>query len=89
MMSAVLWGELADKNAMEASIRGSGLDWTIVRPVNLTNGTPSGSWTIVDASEPVGLRDQISRRDLATGLLAILADPSSIGQAFVVRSRSP
>lgn len=39
---AVLAPQLADSEAQEAVVRGSDLDWTIIRPVSLTDGTPDG-----------------------------------------------
>lgn len=84
VMGSVLCGELADKNGMEALLHTSGLDWTILRPVNLTYGLPTGRWRIVDPSCRLGLGDRICRADVAACMLAMLADPGSIGRTLVI-----
>jgi uncharacterized protein YbjT (DUF2867 family) len=79
VMGGILRGELADKDGMEAAIRGSGLDWTIVRPVNLKDGPPTGR-LVVDLSGKLGFGDWIARGDIAAFMLAMLDDPGSIGR---------
>lgn len=59
-------------------LRGSGLDWTVVRGPVLTDGPRTGSyrvgWVGVDAST------KISRADLAEHLLAEVGDDRRVGQ---------
>ena len=63
--------------AAEESIRGSSLDWTIVRPPRLTNEPATGAYrTAIDQNLPRGLT--VSRADLAAYLLAIIGDPATI-----------
>lgn len=84
LMSALLWGELADKNAMERAVSVSFLDWTVVRPVNLTDG-PSSAWMLADASRRIGLRDTIARSGVAAFMLAALDDDRErIGRAILL-----
>lgn len=91
MMGAVLWGELADKNAMETVIRTSGLDWTLVRPVNLTDtGTEGagtqGGWRTDDPPHALGFGDWVARRDVAAFMLAALDDPARVTRTVLLRS---
>lgn len=85
VMGGLLWGELADKNAMEAVIRASGLDWTIVRPVNLKDSPATGRW-MVDHPGRLGFGDWIPRGDVAAFMLATPDDPGSIGHAYLVKA---
>ncbi len=41
-MNTILRGVMKDKAAMEAELRHSALDWTIIRPAGLTDGEPKG-----------------------------------------------
>jgi uncharacterized protein YbjT (DUF2867 family) len=86
MMRTLLWGELADKNAMEAVIRVSGLDWTLARPVNLTDAAATGRWLTDSPTRTVGIGDWIARRDVAAFLLAALEDPATIARAYLLRN---
>jgi len=73
----------ADKAAGEALIRRSGLEWTIVHPVGLTNGPLTGTYR---AGERLALRGfpTISRADTAHFLLSQLDDRSYIGKVVVI-----
>lgn len=82
LMGTLLSGELADKNAMEAVVRASLLDWTLLRPVNLDNGPPRG-W-VVDPPARIGLRDRIPRADVAAFMLAALEDPDALGRSVLI-----
>jgi putative NADH-flavin reductase len=63
----------ADMRRAEALIEATDLDWTIVRPPALTDGPATGMYrTAVDANLPHGFR--VSRADLATCMLALIAD---------------
>jgi putative NADH-flavin reductase len=67
----------ADMRAGESAVRDSGLDWTIVRPPALTSKPASGKYrTAIDRNLPHGFR--VSRADLATCLLALVDDPTSV-----------
>lgn len=79
-----LLGEvMADKEIQEAAVRGSGLDWTIVRPVKLTNGPRSGR-TAIGPALRWGLGARVSRADVATAILDTLSDTKTIGAALTV-----
>jgi uncharacterized protein YbjT (DUF2867 family) len=62
----------ADLARMEAVYADSGLDWTAVRPVTLTNGPWTGRVREVEA---FGLRDAIARADVAHWLLGRVSGP--------------
>lgn len=68
------------KRAANASVRDSGLDWTIIEPGTLTDGRASGK---VALSEGVDIADaKISRADVAAVVVAALADPRSTGRTL-------
>ncbi len=79
----LLWlmqGEkMRDKERMEALIRRSGVDWTILRPPALSNGPRTGRYRL-----GTGLRmrvtSKISRADLADGLLQQIGDATYVRQ---------
>jgi putative NADH-flavin reductase len=65
--------EYEDKEAQEQLIRQSTLDWTIVRPARLTNGSRTGNYRM-KASLEFSLQSSISRADVADCLLKQLTD---------------
>lgn len=68
-----------DKDAQEATIRDSDLDWTIVRPVVLTNGSRSGNYKVI--TDPRRWRNGlISRADVADFIVSQIADDAYIGK---------
>jgi len=72
-----------DKRHMEAVVRASGLDWTIVRPPRLTDTPRTGTYrTAADRNVAGGLR--ISRADLADCVLRCLANPTTAHAAISV-----
>jgi putative NADH-flavin reductase len=67
----------ADMRAGENEIRGSDLDWTIVRPPSLNDKQATGSYrTAIDQNLPHGF--SVSRADLAAYMLALVDDPASV-----------
>ncbi|MGH6950254.1 MAG: NAD(P)-dependent oxidoreductase [Vitreimonas sp.] len=87
LMRVLLWGERADKSAMESAVTASLLDWTIVRPVNLTDGPPAG-WSLAHVSRRIGLRDTIPRTDVAAFMLAALHDDREmLGRSLILVGR--
>lgn len=58
---------MADKERQETLVKASGLDWTIVQPVALTDAPPIGRW-LASTSGEIGLQ-KICRGDLALFLL--------------------
>ncbi len=70
-------GVVADASAMERIFAASGLDWTIVRPPQLTDKPHTGKYRVRDAHlPPFGFT--ISRADVADCFLKTVADPASI-----------
>ncbi|HKW76490.1 MAG TPA: SDR family oxidoreductase [Terriglobales bacterium] len=76
-------GIVADSSAMERLVRESKLDWTIVRPPELTNKPPRGKYRVREGHLPhFGFR--ISRADLADFMIKAAEDGSSIHKTFGV-----
>jgi putative NADH-flavin reductase len=72
--------EYADKDLMEEIIRGSDLDWVIVRPMLLTNGPWTGDYRVGEDLMP-GLQPFISRADVVEFLLRQLRDDAFLRRA--------
>ncbi|KOU29671.1 epimerase [Streptomyces sp. WM6372] len=73
----------ADLAVMEATIRASGTEWTVVRPPRLLNKPHTGRYRRVIGANVPDART-ISRADVADALLASLTDPSTAGRAVGV-----
>jgi putative NADH-flavin reductase len=70
-------GVVIDATAMERIITGSGLDWTILRPPQLTDKPHTGKYRLRDGHlPPFGFN--IPRADVADCFLKTLPDPTSI-----------
>lgn len=69
---------------MEATIRASGTEWTVIRPPRLLNKPRTGYRRVIGANVPNART--ISRADVADALLASLTDPSTTHQAVGVAS---
>ena len=81
----VLRGVYHDKTRQEAVVRGGGLDWTLVRPVMLTNGPAKGVAAVRASTDPTErYAGTISRADVADWCLGELADGRHRGQAPVI-----
>jgi putative NADH-flavin reductase len=65
--------EYEDKEAQEQLIQQSTLDWTIVRPSRLTNGSRRGRYRMKSSLE-FSLQSSISRADVADCMLRQLTD---------------
>ena len=73
----------ADKSVQERLILNSDRDWTIVRPVVLTNGPLTGRYEVLN--EPRDWRNGfISRADVADFVVRALQDSATIGEAPVI-----
>lgn len=65
-----------DKDRQEALIQASGLDWTIVRPAQLTNGKRTGTYR--ELYNLTGFKmSTISRADVADSILTHIQDPET------------
>jgi uncharacterized protein YbjT (DUF2867 family) len=68
---------VAAKRDADAALRGSGLDWTILRPTRLTNDEGTG---LVELAEHVDReRGAIPRADVAAAVVAVLEEDRTIG----------
>lgn len=83
ILARVLRDSISDMAAMEAYIRASNLDWTIVRPPRLTDRSGSGRYrSRRDGNVRWG--NTIARADLSYAMLDLLDDPTAIGQTISV-----
>ena len=73
----VLRSEVADKEAMEAILERSALDWTVVRVGLLHDGPSRGAWRAADDGSIQGM-GRIARADVAAFMLDQLDDASWI-----------
>jgi uncharacterized protein YbjT (DUF2867 family) len=71
---------LRAKGKADEELRGSGLEYSIVRPTGLTDEPGAGTVEIADQVE----RGQISRDDVASVLMAVLHEPATIGKTFAL-----
>jgi uncharacterized protein YbjT (DUF2867 family) len=79
MIGALLRDTYLDLAEMEAQIRDSGTQWTVVRPPKLVDKPLTGRYrTVLGGNVPRGYT--ISRADVAHYLLVALADPATVGQ---------
>lgn len=68
------------KRDADIALRGSGLDWTILRPGGLTDDAPTGLITLAEKVD----RAQIPRADVAALIAAVLDRPDTIGKQWEV-----
>lgn len=83
LVRAMLGEKMRDKDRMEALVRASGADWTLVRPPALTNGQASGRYCSGIDLKP-GITGHLARADLAAFILQAAEQGQYIGQAPVV-----
>jgi DNA-binding transcriptional MerR regulator/uncharacterized protein YbjT (DUF2867 family) len=74
----------AAKRVADETLRSTDLDWTILRPGQLTDAPPTGRILLGD-SLPL---HQIPRSDIAMLAITVLDEPASIGRAWEVTSGS-
>ena len=79
----VLREHMADKEKQEALVKTSGLDWTLIQPVGLTDGPATHNW-LADTSGAIR-RQQMSRADVAAFLVSLVGD-KNYSQATVALS---
>jgi putative NADH-flavin reductase len=73
LMPVFFRGAMPDKEGMEAQLRRSDLDWTIVRPAGLTDGPQTNSTQIITPESRRHVR-RIARADVAAFILQHLTD---------------
>ena len=66
----------ADKDRQEAVVRGSALDYLLVRPGGLSDKPTTGNFRVLAAHEPAGRGQMITRADVAAFCLAEATRPS-------------
>jgi hypothetical protein len=66
----VLREHMADKEQQEQVVKSSGLDWTLVQPVGLTDGPATNIW-LADARGVIR-GQQMSRADVAAFLVSLI-----------------
>lgn len=83
LMRLLLQDLYTDKEAGEAALRGSGLDWTLVYPVTLTDGPGTGRYRV---GERLTLRGfpRVSRADVADFLVAQTADATYVRKGVLI-----
>jgi putative NADH-flavin reductase len=72
-----------DKDRQEAAVRASGLDWTLIRPGMLTNGTRGGKFRELTDLSGVTV-GKISRADVAAYILVHVDDVNSYRQTIML-----
>ncbi len=83
LVKAIFRKHYADLALMEDILRDSGLDWTIVRPPQLTNKPLTGTYRTA-YGQSVRRALSISRADVAHLMLRVLEQPETIRQAIGV-----
>jgi putative NADH-flavin reductase len=85
-IAAARFGKVYDDLAlMEDTLRGSGLDWTVIRPPQLTDKPLTGRYrTAVGQNLKGGL--SVPRADVAHLMLKVLDQPDTIGQVIGIAS---
>ena len=86
MAAAARFGKVYDDlAAMEDILRSSGLDWTVIRPPQLTDKPLTGSYrTAYGQNIRGGL--SVPRADVAHYMLTVLGQPDTIKQAIGIAS---
>jgi uncharacterized protein YbjT (DUF2867 family) len=80
----LLFGDLyRDKAAGEDVVRRSGLDWTLVYPVTLTNGPQTRRYRTGERLKLRGM-PRISRADVAHFLVGLVDDTALVGKEVLV-----
>jgi putative NADH-flavin reductase len=73
-----------DKNIMERAVQESNLDYTIIRPVRLTNGPARGKFRTGDSNLKLGLNPRVSRKDVAIFIMDELENNQFIKKAVTI-----
>ena len=88
LVTRMLAPALADHTTQEQVVQESGLDWTIVRPVGLTNKRATGMVRELRDAESGWLGWPIPRADVAGHMLRCLDDKSTIQECIAISGRS-
>jgi putative NADH-flavin reductase len=74
--------QMDDKEQQEKLVKASGLDWTLVQPVGLTDGAATGRWLASSSGDR--RKRTISRIDLAAFIVDMLAGDRNKRETVVV-----
>jgi len=74
--------QLADKERQEKLVKDSGLDWTLVQPVGLTDGAATGRWLASTSGDK--RKRTVSRVDLADFIARILEGGRYVRETVVL-----
>jgi len=83
MFRVLLKDIFADKESAERELRASGLDWTIVHPVLLTNRPLTGRYRVGERLDLHGM-PKISRADVAHFILTEAENPRFVQRVVVI-----
>jgi len=72
-----------DKNRLEDIVTASNLDWTIIRPIRLTNGPMTGRYK-AGKQVSFGMNPYVSRADVADFILRDISDDEYIKSAVTI-----
>lgn len=81
IVKAALRPQYLDLAVMEDAVRHSGLDWTVLRPVQLTDKPGTGAYRTAVGQNVRGGR-YVARADVAHAMLAVLDRPETIKQVI-------
>ncbi len=88
VFSPLLWAILnelyTDLERMEAVLRGTDLDWTVVRPPRLLDKPGTGRYRHAVEAGPAG--SSVPRADVARAMLDLVPDTTTYGRAVGVSS---
>jgi putative NADH-flavin reductase len=76
---------VSDKEAQEQAVRGSDLDWVLVRPPRFVAGRPRGAVKVIAEGEP-GRLGRVVRADLARFLVDCASEDRYVREALAVGS---
>jgi uncharacterized protein YbjT (DUF2867 family) len=74
--------QLADKERQETLVKASGLDWTLVQPVGLTDGAATGRWLASTSGDR--RKRTVSRVDLADFIAQVLEGGCYVRETVVL-----
>lgn len=84
MIRPMFLGRIAqDREAQEGIVRASGLDWTIVRPTELTDDNPNGDFRVIEDVTGV-TAETISRADVAGFLVGEALSEQAKGKTYLI-----
>jgi uncharacterized protein YbjT (DUF2867 family) len=82
LFALLLRPQIADTELQEREVRESGLDWSLIQPVHLTDGQDSGMPHLSASGETGEMK--VSRRSVGRALAAAVSDRAYVGQSLAV-----